>query len=111
MDADWAFGYGQRMAVILGLCAAGAVAVGCLAWRILVRRAAFRMRSAAQQELARDGVEAVLARIDAELDAGYRKFSAWQGVGVEHVVVGYEAEKLARRQKYLVRYREIVLEE
>jgi hypothetical protein len=108
------------MALILGLGTVEIVAVVglvcvvcliCLVWFALSERADSRMWSKARQELAADSLETVLARIDAELDAIDGKFTSWRGTGIEHVSVGWQGERLDRRRRHLVRYREIVIKQ
>ena len=57
------------------------------------------------------GRDQALARVEAELEANYRRFKGEsEGIGVSYQAWGYEGVKLSRRQGELQIYKQILLE-
>ena len=76
-------------------------------FRRLARR---KLRKQAEEEIARIGRDAALARVDAELEANYQIFNEWpQGTGISYTAWGYETVRLTRKQTDLQMYREILI--
>ena len=68
-----------------------------------------KLRKQAEEEIARIGRDAALARVDAELEKNYKIFDRWrEGTGLSYPAWSYETVRLTRKQAMLQMYRDIV---